>query len=328
MRKAMAGAEVGDDVLGDDPTINRLQERIAAMLKKDDALFMPSGTMANEVAVCAHTRPGDEVILEESSHIIRYEAGGPAFLSGVQLRPLKGSRGALSASQIETAINADNVHFPVTRLVCLENTHNSAGGTIFPLPEMESVRRLANRTGLKMHLDGARLWNASVASGIPLESYGRLFDSVSLCFSKGLGAPVGSILAGDADFIRTARRRRKIFGGGMRQAGILAAAAEFALDNHIGRLAQDHRNARRLAEAVSGMPGIVIDLDSVQTNIVYMEIKGAKYNVSELVSGLHDLGVAVLASGPARIRAVTHLDISEDDIEQAIHAFSSVLSSF
>ena len=216
MRKAMAGAEVGDDVLGDDPTINRLQERIAAMLKKDDALFMPSGTMANEVAVCAHTRPGDEVILEESSHIIRYEAGGPAFLSGVQLRPLKGRRGALSASQIETAINADNVHFPVTRLVCLENTHNSAGGTIFPLPEMESIRRLANRTGLKMHLDGARLWNASVASGIPLESYGRLFDSVSLCFSKGLGAPVGSILAGDADFIRTARRRRKIFGGGMR----------------------------------------------------------------------------------------------------------------
>ena len=321
MRDAMAHAEVGDDVFGEDPTVNRLQEVVAEMLGKEEGLFVASGTMANQTAINAHTQPGDEVILEGTSHIFYYEAGAPALLSGVQLRTLPGNAGILTAEEISHAIRPENVHFPPTRLICLENTHNSAGGTIYPLDEIRRIRALADEHGLRMHLDGARLWNASVASGIPLKEYASPFDSVSVCFSKGLGAPVGSMIAGDAAFIRRAHRYRKMYGGGMRQAGIIAAGALYAVENNVGRLEEDHRNARKLAEAAARLPGISIDLDTVQTNIVYMEVDGARCTAQAAEDRLREKGVLVLALGPHRLRAVTHLEVTEVDIDRAIRVF-------
>lgn len=324
MREAMASAEVGDDVFGEDPTVNRLQEQVADMLGKEAGLFVASGTMGNQVAINAHTQPGDEVILESTSHIFYYEAGAPALLSGVQLRTLPGKGGMMTAEQVEAAIRGDNVHYPTTRLVCLENTHNSAGGTIFPLEEIKKIRRLTQDRGIKMHLDGARLWNASVVSGIPLAAWAEPFDSVSVCFSKGLGAPVGSLLAGDAAFIHRAHRYRKAYGGGMRQVGIIAAGALYAVEHHVQRLDEDHKNAKRLAEGVARLPGLRIDLDSVQTNIVYMEIEGAKYTAKEVEERLKAHGVLLLALGPKRLRAVTHLEVSGEDIEKAVEVFETL----
>ena len=325
MREVIARADVGDDVLGDDPTVNILQKKVAAMLGKETGLFVPSGTMGNEVAVKAHTQPGDEVIIESTSHIVKYEAGGTALLSGVQLRTLDGQYGVLSAEQIKAAINPDNVHIPPTTLICLENTHNYAGGTLFPLEEIINIREMANRHRIKMHLDGARLWNASIASDIPLKEYARYFDSISVCFSKGLGAPVGSMLVGETEWITIAHRYRKIFGGGMRQAGILAAAALYAIEHNIERLAEDHNNARILAEAVNPMPGISIDLDSVQTNIVYMHVENSSHTASDIVQLLKEKNILIMALGPARLRAVTHLEISEEDILRTIQAFEDIL---
>ena len=324
MREAIARAEVGDDVFGEDPTVNLLQDKVAAMLGKEAGLFVASGTMGNQVAVNAHTHPGDEAILESDAHIFIYEAGGPARLSGVQLWPISGSGGVITAEQVEAAIRPDNVHHPSTRLICLENTHNRGGGTIFPIEEIRRIRKVAEQHGLRMHLDGARLWNAAVATGISLDEWAKYFDSVSVCFSKGMGAPVGSMLVGDGHFIEEAHRVRKVIGGAMRQAGIIAAGALYAVEHHFDRLADDHRNARQLAEALAELPGLSIDLNSVQTNILFMEVEASVCPAQEAEEKLRQKDVLVLALGPSRIRAVTHLDIPDGGIEKAISGFKEV----
>jgi threonine aldolase len=324
MREAMALAEVGDDVFGEDPTVNRLQENVAALLGKEAGLFMVSGSMSNQVAVKTHTQPGDEVILDKEAHICVYECGTPAAFSGVMLNTIAGKNGFFTAEEAEQAVRPVNVHHPRTRLVSIENTHNRAGGTVCPLALIEEVHTVAGRHGLATHLDGARLWNASVAAGVPLKTYASHFDSVSVCFSKGLGAPVGSMLLGSREFIQKAHRFRKMFGGGMRQAGVLAAAAQYAVDHHIARLADDHRNARRFAEMVAGLPGIRVDLDTVQTNIVLIRLADAKFTAMETVQRLKERNVLVIATGPDRLRAVFHLDVSKDQAASASEVFKSV----
>jgi threonine aldolase len=324
MREAMMSAEVGDDVFGEDPTVNRLQENVAALLGKEAGLFMVSGSMSNQVAVKTHTQPGDEVILDREAHICVYECGTPAAFSGVMLTTIPGKNGFFTAEEADLAVRPLNVHHPRTRLVSIENTHNRAGGTICPLGLIEGVHAVADRHGLAMHLDGARLWNASVATGIPLKTYASHFDSVSVCFSKGLGAPVGSMLAGTREFISKAHRFRKMFGGGMRQAGVLAAAAQYAVDHHVKRLADDHRNARRFAESVAGLPGIRIDLDTVQTNIVLIRLADAKLTAMQAVEKLKERDLLVIATGPDRLRAVFHLDVSAGQTDAAVESFRKV----
>ncbi len=327
MRQVMAQAEVGDDVFGDDPTVNRLQEMMAEMCGKQAALFVPSGTMGNQVSLKTHTVPGDEIIVERNAHIFNYESGSPGMLSGVQVYPIEGDKGVITAEQIAGAIRPDNIHHPTTRLICLENTHNRAGGTIFPMSEIQRIHALAREHNIALHLDGARLWNASVATGIPLKEYCRYFDSVQLCFSKGLGAPIGSIIVGDADFIERARYFRKAFGGGMRQVGILAAGAIYAVEHHFQRLAEDHRRARRLAEAIAELPGVSIDLDTVQTNIVIFEFGTAYLSAEEFVQKLRQQHILMIHFGTAKIRAVTHLHITDEDIETTISAMLRILTS-
>src|SRR5512139_3289968 len=251
MRKVIFEAEVGDDVFGEDPTVNALQEKVARLLGKEKAIFVPSGTMGNQLAIKSHTQPGDEVILEASSHPYNFEGGASAALSGVQFNCLKGVRGVIDASQIEEAIRPEDHHFAVSRLICLENTHNRGGGTVFPIAKIAEISKLAKSRGLLVHLDGARLWNASVASGIEPREYAQYADSVSVCLSKGLGAPVGSLVTGSAAFIDRVHRFRKMFGGGMRQAGLLAAAGIYALDHHMERLREDHDHAKRLAHGLT-----------------------------------------------------------------------------
>ena len=324
MREAMAMAEVGDDVFGEDPTVNRLQENVAALLGKEAGLFMVSGSMSNQVAVKTHTQPGDEVILDREAHICVYECGTPAAFSGVMLNTIAGKNGFFTAEETEQAVRPVNVHHPRTRLVSMENTHNRAGGTVCPLGLIEEVHAVAERHGLAMHLDGARLWNASAAAGIPLKTYASHFDSISVCFSKGLGAPVGSMLAGSREFISRAHRFRKMFGGGMRQAGVLAAAAQYAVDHHVARLADDHRNARRFSESIARLPGIRVDLDTVQTNIVLIRLADVKFTAMEAVQKLKGRNVLVIATGPDRLRVVFHLDVSEDQAETAAEVFKSV----
>ncbi|NOX89818.1 MAG: low-specificity L-threonine aldolase [Calditrichaeota bacterium] len=327
MRQAMAAAEVGDDVFGEDPTVNLLQKKIAELTGKDAALFVCSGTMANQISINAHTQPGDEVICEERAHIFNYEAGAPAMLSGVQVRPLPGKYGVLDVTETEEAIRPSNHHFPQTRLIALENTHNRWGGTIYPLDEIKKMRKLAKKNDLKMHLDGARLWNASVATGISLKEFAKHFDSVSLCFSKGLGAPIGSVVAGDEEFIDRAHYYRKAYGGGMRQAGILAAAALYAIENNFERMAEDHRRARVLAEAINEMPGFVVNLLTVQTNIVIIDTSLTGHPAPEIADKLLELGVRVLAFAQTRIRMVTHLHITDKDIDRTIEAFKKTSHS-
>jgi threonine aldolase len=326
MRRAMAEAEVGDDVFGEDPTVNRLQEMVAEILGVEAALFVPSGTMGNQISIHGQTQPGDEIICEAGAHFLHYESGAMAALSGVQARTIVGHRGVITAQQIEEVLRGETYYFPRSRLIALENTHNLAGGTLFPLEEMHRIRQLAGRRGLSMHLDGARLWNASIASGIAPQEYVRYFDSVAVSFSKGLGAPIGSAVAGSHDFIMRARRCRKMFGGGMRQAGVIAAAAIYGLQHHRERLAEDHRNARRLAEALHERGGIDIDLKTVQTNIVVLDIAKTKLNVPQAVEALKKRGVLVTPFGATILRAVTHLDVSSDDIERAIIIFREIFS--
>ncbi|NOZ57916.1 MAG: low-specificity L-threonine aldolase [Calditrichaeota bacterium] len=327
MRKAIAEAEVGDDVFGEDPTVNRLQEMVAEKLGKEAALFVPSGTMGNQVCIKVLTQPGDEIICEANTHCYNFEAGGVAFNSGVQPRPLEGNRGVITAEQVEAAIRPDDEHCPRTRVVTIENTHNQAGGVVFPLEEIKRIRQVADRHGLAMHLDGARLWNAAVASGIEPATWAQYFDTVSVCLSKGLGAPVGSVIASTAERIAEARRVRKVLGAGMRQVGILAAAGVYALEHHVDRLAEDHRRARRLAEAVAELPGFDIDLDTVQTNIVVIRLERPEWSVPGVVAALKEQGVLVVPFGPRKIRAVTHLWISDADIDTAIRAFQHVAAS-
>ncbi|MGA1626054.1 MAG: threonine aldolase family protein, partial [Prochlorothrix sp.] len=255
MRQAIAQAPVGDDVMGDDPSVNALEAKVAALLGKEAAVFMPSGTMTNQVALRVHTEPGDEVILESQAHIYYYEAGAPAALAGLLPRLIPGKQGIFSSQDLKSVLRPQDVHFPVTKLVCLENTHNRGGGKIYPLAKIEAIAELCQHQGLILHLDGARLWNACVATGISPLAYSTPFETVSICFSKGLGAPIGSALAGTVAQMQRARRFRKQYGGGMRQAGLLAAACIYALDHHIDRLQEDHENAQRLAELLGGLDG-------------------------------------------------------------------------
>ena len=323
MREAMANAEVGDDVLGDDPTVIALEKRTAEILGKEAAVYMPSGTMTNQVAIRAHTEAGDEIMLDMNAHVYFYEAGAPAALSGVMCRLLPGVRGIFTAQDVKDALRPKNLHFPATKLICLENTHNRGGGSIWPIEQIAEIEDVARTNGLKLHLDGARIWNASAATDIPEKEYARYFDSISVCFSKGLGAPVGSALAGSTEFIARARRFRKQFGGGMRQAGIIAAGALFAINNHRARLAEDHANAKLFAEGICDLPGINLDLSTVETNIIILKVTGIP--AADLVEKLKEAGLLVLVNAVDRIRAVTHLDVTKGEIEEAVRIVRKVL---
>jgi len=317
MREVMATAEVGDDVFGEDPTVNRLQETAARLLGKEAALFVPSGTMANQLAVRLHTKPGDEIIVEAGAHVVRYESGAAAGLSGAQTCWLQGNRGVLLPDQIEAAIRPPDYHNPPTTLISLENTHNRGGGTVYPLNTIAAIRKLAEARGIAMHLDGARLFNAVVASGIPAAEYARHFETVSICLSKGLGAPVGSLICADKERIAKLRRLRKMFGGGMRQAGIIAAAGLYALEHNIARLAEDHAHAQRLAATLVDLPGVRINPDFVETNIVVFDISETLRAADEVLTALKAAGLLLVPFSPTTLRAVTHLDVSRDQIDQA-----------
>ena len=317
MRQAMANAEVGDDVFDDDPTLHRLQDKVAALLGKEAALFVVSGTMGNQLAVRSQVRHGEEVLLERECHIFNYEAGAAAALSGAQLNALPGVRGALEPAQIAAAVRGPDYHNPPTRLLCLENTHNRAGGAVIPLDALTATARAATERGLQVHLDGARLWNAAVATGVPLARWAAPFDTIMMCFSKGLGAPVGSILVGERETIARARRLRKMFGGGIRQGGVLAAACLHALDHHVDRLADDHRRARRLAELVEGARGLLADPARVETNIVLFDLTDGTTSAETAVQRLRERGLWMVPFGPRTLRAVTHLDVDDAQIDRA-----------
>jgi threonine aldolase len=322
MRAAMASAEVGDDVFGEDPTVRELEAETAAILGKDAAMMTPSGTMANQLAVRCQTEPGDEVIVDGNGHIYIYEGGGPAALSGVTCRCMDGRRGVFSGADVEAVLRPPDSHFPRSRLVCLENTHNRGGGKIWPLDETDGVAKVAREHGLALHLDGARLWNAAVATGISESRWAAPFDSVSVCFSKGLGAPVGSALASSKTIIDRARRFRKMFGGGMRQAGILAAGALYALRNHRARLAEDHANAKALATGISECKGVDVAPADVETNMVKFRV--ARAPAKDVIERLKSRGVLVLSIDRTTIRAVTSLMVSADDIRRAVAVIGKV----
>jgi threonine aldolase len=317
MWDAMRAAPLGDDVFGDDPTVNALQQRIAADLGFEAALFMPTGTQSNLCALMSHCERGDEYIVGQMAHTYRWEGGGAAVLGSIQPQPLANRPdGTLALDEIEAAIKPDDAHFARTRLLALENTW---GGQVLPLDYLGAAAALAQRKGLATHLDGARLFNAAVATGVPARQITRHFDSVSVCFSKGLGTPAGSALCGNADFIARARRWRKMAGGGMRQSGVLAAAALHALDHHVARLADDHANARRLAEGLQGLPGVTVAMP--QTNIVFVDL--GPHKPADCVARLRERGV--LATGLYKLRLVTHLDVGADDVEQALPILRDIL---
>lgn len=322
MREAMAQAEVGDDVFGEDPTVRRLEEHVARLLGKEAALFVASGVMGNQLALMVHTRPGDEVIVAERSHIFYYESGAPAVLSGVQLRPIPHPDGLISPGDVEESVRGGHDWEPRSRLVCLENTVNKAGGTIFPLHLTEELAHTTRRHGLRLHLDGARLWNAAVALDLPEADLAAPFDTVNVCLSKGLGAPVGSVLAGPVDIIRLARRYRKMLGGGMRQVGILAAAGLYALEHHRKDLALDHQRARTIAEAMAASPRFHIDPTRVVTNIVIADTVAAR--ATDLLAELERAGVRMVAFGTRTIRATTHRDLTDSEIERTIEVIASL----
>jgi threonine aldolase len=329
MRQAIAEAEVGDDVFGEDPSVNRLQELAARILGKEAALFVPSGTMANQVCIKTHTQPGDEIIMERTNHPFNNESGAIAALSGAQVHLLDGERGIITAAQVAQVIHSgENVHHAPTRLVCLENTHNRGGGNVYPLEVIREISSLARERGLAMHLDGARLLNACIASGIPAPEYTQYFDSCTLCLSKGLGAPVGSVIAASADFIQRARRYRKMFGGGMRQAGILAAAGIYALEHNVERLAEDHQHAKLLAERISSARGLHLNPQEVETNILYfqLDLAKARFDAYELMQAMRQRGVLGLALNPTTMRLVTHLDVSREQVEEAAQIICELLT--
>ena len=317
MRAAMAAAEVGDDVFGDDPTVRRLEDRIAEMLGKEAALYVPSGTMGNQLGLRVHCQPGDEFLCETNCHILCYEQAAYAQLFGLASQPVEGEHGVLQVEQLMGRIRPANDHCVRTRLVCLENTHNRGAGRVQPYDAVAEICGWAAENGLARHLDGARLFNAVVASGISAADWAAHFDTVSVCFSKGLGAPVGSAVCGPADVIRQARRHRKALGGAMRQAGIIAAGALYALEHHIDRLAEDHANARILAQAVRGTVGLKLDPEVVDTNIVIFDIDPELGTAAAFCARLRDESVWMNAIGPQRIRAVTHLDVSREQVEHA-----------
>jgi len=326
MREAMYRAEVGDDVYGEDPTVNRLEELAAEKMGKEAALFVASGTMGNLVSLLAHCGRGDEVILGNWSHTFLYEVGGMAALGGIHPHPIPNQPdGTLALADIEAAIRPENIHFPRTRLICLENTHNRCGGAVLTPEYTSQVADLAHRHKLKVHLDGARIFNAAIALGVDVKELVKDVDSVMFCLSKGLSAPVGSLVCGDADFIAEARRMRKMVGGGMRQAGVLAAAGIVALTKMVDRLAEDHVNARRLAEGLAELPGVSIDPERVKTNIVIFEFDHPKMTPREFCARLREEGVLMLPIEGKRIRAVTHYGITAEDINKALSIMRKVL---
>ena len=328
MRRAMMEAEVGDDVLGDDPTVIALQAYAAQLLGKEAGLYFPSGTMCNQAAVRALTGRGDEVFLHAQAHIMFYEQGAAAALSQVQVRVFDSPDGTLDLEKMEEYVHTDaDVHFAPTRLVCLEQTHNHCGGVVLPIEHIRAVRELCDQHGLKLHLDGARLFNAVAATGVPAAEYAAPFDTVSICLSKGLGAPIGSVLVGDAAALQLAARARKIFGGGMRQAGIAAAGGLYALRHNVARLADDHHRARRLAEGLTALPGLAIDLGTVQTNMVFAGTKGTGMPAPKLVERLGAEGVLCLDEAPWSVRFVTHLDLGDGDIEETLAVVARALAA-
>jgi threonine aldolase len=325
MRAAMAAAPVGDDQYGEDPSVNRLQERIADLLGKEAALFVPSGTMANQIALKVLTRPGDEVVLGHEAHMVWHESGAGAANSGVQFTPV-GAGGLFTAADLRAAYKPPgHIVFPPTSLVAIENTHNRGGGVVFPQDEVEAIGAAAHALGLGLYLDGARLFNAAAACGRSLAELAGPFDLVSVALSKGLGCPVGSVLAGRRDDIGRAHRARRMFGGAMRQAGILAAAGLWALDHNQGRLREDHENARLIAEGLAGLPDVVLDLDTVQSNIVIFHLEEGAPDAAATVARAAGLGVLVSAFAARTVRAVTHLDVSRDDCECAAERLIQVL---
>jgi len=315
MREAIARAEVGDDVFGDDPTTIALESRVAGMFGKEAALFVPSGTMGNLVALATVVERGDEIILDRQSHIFNYEVASVAALAGAQTNALDGERGVITAEMVAPHIRPDSLHAPRTRVIAVENTHNRAGGRVFPLEEMRRIKALAAQHGLLVHLDGARICNAHVASGVAFTDYGECCDTLSMCFSKGLGAPVGSIVVSTRAVIDRARKVRKRLGGGMRQAGILAAAALYALDHHVARLREDHAHARRLAGFVEAVEGLRL-AHPVETNIVVFAVDERRFTVPDFLARLERAGVRAVPFGAGLVRMVTHLDVSAEDIER------------
>lgn len=327
MREAMRRAEVGDDVYREDPTVNLLEERAAEMLGKEAALFVPSGTMGNQICVKLHTQPGQEVILEGRSHIFNYELAAMAAISGVLARPIPAERGLLRWEQIEAAVRPRGVYYLAqTGLIALENTHNMAGGTCMPVELMEEICGRAHELGLPVHLDGARIFNAAIALRRDVKDLARPFDSVMFCLSKGLGAPVGSIIAGSRQFIDRALAVRKMLGGGMRQAGVLAAAGLVALDKMVARLEEDHKNARLLAEGLAQLPGVRIDLEAVQTNIVIFDVSDCGLSAQQLVARMKERGVLAHAANQHQIRLVTHKDVSRADCQTAVEVIRECLA--
>ncbi len=324
MREAMKNANVGDDVYQEDPTVNRLEELAAKKLEKEAALFVPSGTMGNLVAVLTYCQRGDEVILEADSHFYYYEVGSISAVAGVIPRLIVGDKGILDPQEIKKALRGKNIHYPETTLICLENTHNRAGGTIIPLKVTEEICQLAHQRDIAVHLDGARIFNAAIALNIEPALLTKNADSVMFCLSKGLSAPVGSILAGSKEFIQRARKNRKMLGGGMRQAGILAAAGIIAIENMVERLAEDHKNARILGEGLADISGIKVDLETVQTNMVYFDLQGSGMDTFQFLPKLAEYNILGSPRPPTKVRLVTHYGIGEDDIYVTIKAIKKI----
>jgi threonine aldolase len=325
MRRAMAEAEVGDDVFAEDPTVNRLEAMAAERLGKEAGLFVASGTMGNQVSLMTHTQRGDEIILDENSHIYNYEVAALAVLSAVQARTLRGRQGILDPDEVRRAVRPANIHYPKDTLLCVETTHNRGGGSIYPLETLQALRAVATEHGMAVHMDGARLFNAVVATGVSARAMAAQADSVTFCLSKGLSAPVGSVITGTRAFVDRARRMRKMLGGGMRQAGILAAAGIVALETMVDRLQEDHANARLLAEGLAALPGIAIDLGSVQTNIVIFDVKRKDLGADGLAQTLGGQGIKCFAVSPERIRMVTHKDVDRAGILRALEVLKSLL---
>ena len=325
MRQAMASAEVGDDVFGEDPTVVELQEKVASLLGKAKALYVSSGVMSNQLSIKAQTEPGDEIICEQDAHIFNFETAAPTLISSVQVRTIPGVRGVIPVDQLDAAVRPKVYYMPRSRMICLENTHNRSGGTIYPIEEVAKVSAFARAHEMKMHLDGARLWNAWVATGIHPREYAKHFDSVSVCFSKGLGAPVGSAIAGSAEMIERAHKWRKVFGGGMRQAGIIAAGALFALEHNVERLKEDHEKANYLAQEISRLPNFQIDMQAVQTNIIIIDVTKTGKKPDDIIALLKSKGVLVTLGSYTSIRAVTHLDVSMEQVRRAVDIIKSSL---
>ena len=327
MREAMYRAEVGDDVYGDDPTVNRLEEIAAAKVGKEAAVWVPTGTMGNQTAIMAWTNRGDEIVLEELAHIYVYEVAGPAVLAGCMTKTLRGHLGAMDPADVKAAIRPQNIHYPKTSLVCIENTHNRSGGCIVPLDNMKAIYEVAHAGGCNVHLDGARLFNASVGLGVDVREITKYADSVQFCLSKGLCAPMGSMVAGSKDYIAKVRKYRKMLGGGTRQVGIVAAAGIIALEKMVDRLADDHANAKRLAEGINKIPGLHVDVEVVQTNMVPVHTRGLGIDGPDFAKLMKPFGVWFNADLPYRVRLVTHNDVSTAAIDDALGRFAEAVKS-